>query len=97
VTSGPIRTTDLVLASVLSLEGMDVQLEVPARGRVIFIIVDPEERGDLKQIASDCLSGKLQVAPLAFAREMAELRGRMYELLRLHRGSSPSRQDEAVV
>lgn len=90
------KTTDLVLASVLSLEGMEVQLEVPARGRVVFIISDPEERGDLRRLASDCLSGKLQVSPLAFAREMGDLRGRMYELLRLHRGASPSRQDEAV-
>jgi hypothetical protein len=94
---GPIRTTDLVLASVLSLEGMEVMLEIGARGNMVtFVVADPEERGDLRQIASDCLAGKLQVAPFAFAKEMAEVRGRMYEFLRLHRGEAPSRRDEAV-
>lgn len=91
---GAIKTEDLVLASVLSLEGMEVTLELaPGSKRVSFVVEDPEDRGDLRQIASDIVAGNHSVVPYAFAKEMGEVRGRMYEFLRLHRGASPSSRE----
>lgn len=85
------RTTDLVLASVLSLEGMEVSLELDSRtGKVTFVIVDPEgQHTVVREIAGDVAACRSNVEPLAFARAMAAVRNMMYRFLEEHGKREP--------
>lgn len=87
--SSVYRTSDLVLASVLHLEGMEVELELDdSSGRVRFVLIDPEGE-DLTSIARDVIACKMKVEPLSFARSMGEVRRLMYRFLEEHGRRAP--------
>lgn len=74
------RTSDLVLASVLWLEGYPLELELEGR-RAVFAFSDTEASEELQRLAMQVVGCKYTVEPLEFTKAMAEVRTRLYRFL----------------
>lgn len=74
------RTGDLVLASVLWLEGFRPELELD-RSRVKFVFQGSEASEEIVRIAGEVAGCTYMVEPLEFTRAMSEIKVRMYRFL----------------
>lgn len=83
----PFSTTDLALASFLSLNGRGFRVERNPRRRekeqAIFIFepVSETEANAMILLVNEYQSGSARVEPRRFMREVASVRGQLYDLL----------------
>ncbi len=79
---GAIRTDEMSLAVVLSMEGYD--LLMVRQGRVVIWVI-PENDADesAHEIVHEYVSGAYRVEPRNFMREVREVRTRLYDFLNI--------------
>lgn len=84
-----LRTTELALAAVLSLQGFDSGMELISERRVAwhFAPATREEQSRLGESVQQFRDGTCRVDPRRFVQELAQVRRRLYDFL----GSSASR------
>jgi hypothetical protein len=92
---GVYTTGDLIEASVLSMHGMtpSMELESQSKTRALFVfdLADQDEEF-VQGLLDDLRAGKYKVEPKRFAREMAVVRGQLYDFLRVDRDRLRLRQ-----
>ena len=82
-----LTTDELSRASFLSLQGLPYKLAfkdgVRAKAVFIFGTRNDEETTRLKALDGEFSAGMSRVEPLSYLREVAAVRGRLYDFLRL--------------
>jgi hypothetical protein len=78
------KTTDLALATFLSMHGQSFTLSRDGESeRALFVFnpVDDEENSTLRTLVSKYTLGSARVEPSKFMREVGSVRGQLYDFL----------------
>lgn len=85
-TPEPLITKDLSFATFLSMQGYSYTVtpdpDLPAKALFVFTPVTDDEAFRLDELEATFMTGAARVEPVRFTKEIAAVRGKLYDFLR---------------